>query len=231
MDWRLGRWECRCGNSEDPAEEAARAAQQQRSAAPDQPSGRGIQRKPIYRDGKVVGYESEQDAATYTAPSPSLLGSRTDAFDPYARGGGSGDDALSQEKRYWLMAEIGWSVIMAIFMSIFLAGNPQVGFQSGLTLAIFIPTFVIGMGIHLAIMWWILFGAEIWAKWTCLGCNGCGLLSTIASLFAPAAMLASQQQFQMMPGWLQVVSSVVQLGMGIWLISLLYRDIQARQGM
>lgn len=231
MEWRLGRYECSaCGHQEDPAAEIAEAKRQEEEARGVAARGnaRGIQRKAIYQGGKVVGYESEQQASSYTAPPPALLGSRADGFDPYARGG-AGDDSLSQEKRYWLMAEIGWSIISAILISIYLADNPQIGFQSGLTMAIFIPMFIVGMGIHLAIMWWILFGQEVWAKWTCLGCNGCGLLSSIASLFAPAAMLASQQQFQVMPGWMQILSSLVQLGLGGWLISLLYRDIQSRQ--
>ncbi|MCC7479477.1 hypothetical protein IT575_13615 [bacterium] len=232
MDWRLGRWECSaCGNAEDPAAEAAARESQARQQSSQAPSaGSGLQRKPIYQDGKVVGYESAEDAGRYTAPAAGSFAARPDTFDPYSRGGAF-DDSLSQEKRYWLMAEIGWSLILGIIMCVELGGNPQLGFQSGLTLGIFIPVFIIGVGIHLAIMWWILFGAEVWAKWTCLGCNGCGLLSTIASLLAPAALMSQQAQMQVMPAWLEVLSSVVQLGMGIWLISLLYRDIQSRQGL
>jgi hypothetical protein len=127
---------------------------------------------------------------------------------------------LVTEKRVYFGIQIGaWALI--IIMVMFAA--PAFGSDFGVTL--FVALFIAALSV--LIVWFVLYGAQTWAKWTCMGCTGFSLLGSVGSLFAPAHFAATQGGA---PVAYTLISSLVSIAMGLWLISILWRDVQAQRG-
>ena len=86
---------------------------------------------------------------------------------------------------------------------------------------------IIGGLIALGIYWFVLFSELVWAKWCCAGCIALSMLLSLPGIFmaAPATGYG-------MPGadGFQIISGVVGLIMNLWLLSMLWRDVQRLQG-
>jgi hypothetical protein len=86
---------------------------------------------------------------------------------------------------------------------------------------------IFGGLIVLGIYWFVLFSDQVWAKYCCGGCVVVGMLLSLPGVFVAAPPTAYG-----MPGTggFQIISGVVGLIMNLWLLSILWRDVQRLQG-
>ncbi len=80
-------------------------------------------------------------------------------------------------------------------------------------ISLLIGAIIVGAVLALA-----LFTDQGWVKWTCLSCNGCGVLSIVFALLFAAQVLAEQGA--------SPLSAMINVALYGWLIALLWRDLQ-----
>jgi hypothetical protein len=158
------------------------------------------------------------------APPPSVGMAPVDMYAAGERVRGETPGSLNLEKMIFF-GILSVSVLIQIVA----------GFGGGAFSASFGPaatgiSLLIAGVVVLGLYYWALFGEEVWGKWTCLGCAGFGLLSTLGTMFTGASALQQLPQLQGVSS--QAISSfllvfgVLQVLWVGWLISILWRDIQ-----
>ena len=112
-------------------------------------------------------------------------------------------------------------------------GNPHMG-EYNMYRGIAQFTIIFGVAVGMFFNWYALYGPAVWAKWTCLGCAGLGLILTVIGLLTGAGMMATFSQMSSLygpgPMFIQFVTGIVQIAVQLWFISIIYRDIQRLQG-
>lgn len=198
MAWRLGRWECpACSFIEEPPP----------PEAPRRQGGGGWQ-------SSSGGTQSWQAPPPPPAGSPSS-GPSLYSFDTGLPARERQTDSLSLEKAIF-MGLVGLSSIaMVVLMAAGEAALHSIGMGSG---ALIIGG-IIGVLIQLALYYWVLYGEEAWAKWTCLGCQGLGLLGILSAMFSGTRASAADSPLE---GW-GLFLNLLWTG---WLASIIWRDIQ-----
>jgi hypothetical protein len=163
----------------------------------------------------------------------------------YATAGGAGafapDSAvgsgstLDLEKKIYFGLHCLWTLVIAGLGSLTL-GQVDLGMGVSPGVRDWIgPTIWISALLGLAILFWVLFGTELWSKWACLGCTGLGLLGTLGSIFSTAS--ATQLRiFPQLQGFsdhalqsYQIVTGLLQLMWTGWFLSILARDAMRKQ--
>ena len=234
MEWRLSRWECSgCGNADDPmAGDAARRKLEELERISELRGNiRPIQHKPVYQDGKIVGYESDEELTTYAPPTSSAL------LNPGASFYGKVDDlraerprvqSIETEKKIFFAVQstaVALSLLLSLAMSIIPPG-PYFAFGLGA---------IVITGIGLYLLWFALFGDQEWAKWLCAGLQGLAIIGCLLAMFW--VMVVDSTEFQsidyQMRGSLSLVlwgGGTLYLFFGFWLIGILYRDSHVLRG-
>jgi hypothetical protein len=133
---------------------------------------------------------------------------------------GGGTDELRNEKYIFLGV-----YFVVTLVSSFMNSGPNSAFtQLGLDPATEMVSNVIGAFIGVGIVALALMLSEVWLKWTCAACSGCGFISAILGLFMLLGGVASE----FAPGGItpNPVTGVLNLAMIGWLIFILWRDIK-----
>jgi hypothetical protein len=153
-------------------------------------------------------------------------GYRSDYQPDGRRGAGSGTgDPLAGEKRIFLIANGAMILIGILIAMTMLSGETNAtriapDMDTTGAAGIVAITAIVAGAINLALLGFVLYTDETAWKWTCLGCHGLGLLGLLGLVFNPAAAAASGGN---------PLQSIGQLLLSVWLVTLLYRDIQNRQ--
>jgi hypothetical protein len=99
------------------------------------------------------------------------------------------------------------------------------------------PSFIIAAVVGLAILYWVLFGPELWSKWACAGCTTLGLLISLGNIFGPNTMIGLRM-FPQLQGFddhalhsFVLVTGIMQLLWTSYFISILSRDALRKQAM
>jgi hypothetical protein len=155
------------------------------------------------------------------APPPPVPGAPGSMLGNYDTGAtfneGSARDSLHIEKIIFLVVS-GLISIVAGYLQVS-AGLPGTEPLSMLGPAAIIGSLFFGALVYCGIVSLALFVGSAGIKWTCLGCNGCGVISALIALLGGGAMMAEM-------GGSNPVSTALNLGLMGWLIWLLWRDIQ-----
>jgi hypothetical protein len=217
MDFRLGVYECpQCGHEEeDKAQPEATAAAT---------SGPGF-RKEAWRRPESASQPGQvpppQSIGTiYTpgaAPPPGLYSEPSRSREP--------NSSLHTEKVvYFSLQAIGFVLlyILVAFALTMLGPVPDVDFNLGLGIFFSIITNLIYMGL----LWFVLFGDQVWAKYCCGGCVLLSLLISVPGMFvsAPTGYNAPGM------GVFQIVYILLLIAFNLWFLSILYRDVQQLKG-
>lgn len=234
MEWRLSRWECGgCNFVDDPGAAAEQRKRQEELERIAELKGnvRGIQRKPVYKDGRVVGHESDAELTTYAPPTSSALLNPGPAFygkveDIHAER--PRHPGLETEKKVYFAIHATGVFLAAIASlgSTAIPGGP--GFFYAMLSLVFPSLFVY-------LLWFSLFGDQEWAKWLCGGLAGVGVVAGFIGLLwmlaeSPAEFAAVDFQMRGMLSLVLWGSAILQAVFGFWLIGILYRDIQVLRG-
>jgi hypothetical protein len=136
----------------------------------------------------------------------------------------SGSAGLEIEKKIFFGLQ---AVSMLIIFFAFLLGGQMFMTEAGLytvsmlTLGVII---VITFALILGLYYWVLFGSEVWAKWTCMGCVGLSAVSALSGIFFAAGVST-------LPGaGGNAFTGIINLLITGWFISILWRDVQEIQG-
>lgn len=207
MDWRLGRWECAaCGFIDEPP--PPQAARRQGSA------GGGWQGSSGSGSGQSWQAPPPPPPTASLSGGPGLYG-----YDSGLPSPEHSSDPLQIEKAIF-MGIVGLSSLgMLILMVAGEAMLQTMGMSSGALIA----GGIIGLVIQLALYYWVLFGDDAWPKWTCLGCQGLGLLGALSTMFSGVRATAADSP---LGGW----GVFLQLLWTGWFASIIWRDLQNKQG-
>jgi hypothetical protein len=115
-----------------------------------------------------------------------------------------------------------------VFLSIVVMSMPYQEFGLGVSGAGMLVGAIIGGAISLALHWWIFFGEQIWAKWTCLGCTGLVVVFGLIGMLNPEFSSGPSFESLGMAG-VQTFMFFLNLCFIAWFASIVYRDIQNRQ--
>jgi len=224
MDFRLGEYTCgQCGHTE-----AKQIEQQQQQP---KASGPGFRREQPWDKA-----QSSMHSPGAAPPPPSGTTYQPGATGaPYEQAYGASQeysDPLQMEKTIYFWIVVVSNILVGILNMI---GQSAAGGGASGFFAMAIGT-LIGIGI----LYWVLFGETIWAKWCCLGCSAIELFFLLFVAFAGGAMIAQMfsggDGMYYQPGeygmasflyWLFILMSFAWAG---WFISILWRDINYRQG-
>jgi len=185
------------------------------------------------------GFQNWQHSQPGIAPPPGAPGSYSgQLYSPPSAP--AYEDPLRSEKWAFIGAHI-----VALFITLFVAlssyastgmtgGSALGGEFGGMLYGLGAVVGILVAGVRFAIFYFVFFAAEIWAKWTCLGCNGCALLAMLPVLFLGSSLTdpsglgaPSTMELYGQHPWL----AVLDISLAAWLIYLLYRDIQNRQSL
>lgn len=204
MQFRLGQFECpACGRIDAPEPKPTDAGR----------SGRPAQASSSWDPG--AQYRATP-APSDMAPPPAPAGGYGVASG--ATPGGT-DDPLKTEKYIYigLQAVASFFAVMIIGAAIGAyrhLGTGGDGTAAGSTGALVMLGIVVTL-VRVGVAAMVLLTREIWLKWTCLGCNGCGLISLVFLLLSGRAAAGGG-------GAGSIVDSLIAL----WFMTILYRDIQ-----
>jgi len=215
MDYRLGMFECpQCGHEEEDKVLAAPAAEA---------TGPGFRRESWQRSapprpGQVPPPQSV--GTIYTpgaAPPAGLYSAEPSSYNPYP--------SLQVEKVIYLSLTVaGWllTLIILIAASSALPSIPEVGISMGAVIFGFAIAGLISVGL----IWFVLFGDQVWAKYCCGGCMLFSMVTSVPGFFASAP-----SDFQV-PGMgaFKVMYLALVLAFDLWFLSILWRDVQRLQG-
>jgi len=214
MSFRLGVYECpRCGHEEEDKVLAAPAAEAH---------GPGFRREQWQRSappapGQVPPPPTGTIYTPGAAPPPGLYQEPASSYEPYP--------SLHIEKTiYFSLTVIGWVVLLFVMIaaSSAISSMPSPGFSMGPV----IFGIILGGLISVGVMWFVLFGDQIWAKYCC---GGCVMLSMVTSL--PGMFAATPSEFDVpgLAGFKLLYFGLV-LASDLWFLWILWRDVQRLQG-
>jgi len=232
MTLRLGEYQCQqCDHSmaAAPVEEPKKSSGYSAPTYGGSSSYGAGSSKPTLPSGPTQGQSQWDPGAQYrNAPPPpppgAMLGGGSDIYAP-ERAVKTGDGLTMEKNIYFGIACLGG--LLQVIGGFAGAGSSPLGAGPGVGS-------IIGALIGLGILYWVLFGEELWAKWACAGCQGIGLISVFGLVASGGSMLASMPQLQGVdPGAISsflLVLGLVQIAWVGWFISILMRDISQRQG-
>lgn len=226
MDFRLGTFECpQCGHTEEGEKppEAKGAAS----------TGPGFRKEAWHRSatpttGQPGQVPPPQSAGTiYTpgaAPPPGLYG----GYESTATA--SKYPTLETEKKIVFGIQAGCSAIEIIL--ILIAG---IAAEAGGAAALNFIGNLIGFGIGIWILWYVLFEAQLWMKRACCAWQGCSLIGVIILMLmatTPSALNMLQvnpldHNLYVIGIWLVLLPQMLWIG---WIMFILWRDIQEATG-
>lgn len=208
MDFRLGEFNCpNCGHTEL----AAQPKQERQSSGP------GIRGEQQWGGGQAIppSVPPPPDTPGVTWGQP-RSGAHLEPSAQFSPQGGSVDSLIIEKYIYFaihLVAGIIFTIMAAFGIANFMP------FPGG-TLTAVIVGLIFAEAIQLGIIWFVLFGSAIWSKWCCGGCAVIGVLGGLGT----ALGISNAAQASSGPG--DAIIGTLQLAMNIWLITILWRDIQ-----
>ena len=222
MDYRLGVYECpSCGHTE---ERAATPAAEQKASGP------GFRPEPWQ--------QAQQQRASGPVPAPGSI--QAPSMAPLAGpAGGTGDyynpyPTLYTEKIvFFSLQVIGWvvnGIMVLVFSSMLSTMGPGTGAGADLgvgTGAIILLAVIMG-AISLGLWYLVLFTEQLWAKYCCGGCLVLLVLISIPSIFVSNQEMSGIAAPGM--GSYQMISTGVSVLLWIWVLWILWRDIQVVKG-
>lgn len=216
MNMRLGSYECvNCGHEEEPPPPEPEPQQDRH--------GPGFRRETWQQPAASQPGQVPPPPAPGTvftpgaAPAPGLYGGLDTNYEAHP--------GLQTEKVIFMAIQaVGWLVLCIALGALMSYDMPvEVSGMMGPMLA----GFIIGGLIALGLYWFVLFSDQVWAKYCCGGCIAVSLLLSLPGMF-----LAAPATSYGMPGasGYQIITGVVGLIMNLWLLSILWRDVQRLQG-
>ena len=224
MTVRLGEFQCQqCGSTlplvqpEEPASRSGYGSSGQGSSAygSSASSSRPSIQPPHLNDPGAQHRNAPEPAPRNPPPAyatAGVYGGQSESRD---------GDPLDVEKKIYFGLQCLWVLLLTV---VFLLSLPWMG-------AVMLVSGAIGM----AILYWTLFGPELWSKWACLSCSGLGLMGTFGSLFT-ASSVTSLRMLPQLQGFsdhalqsYNIVSALFSLVWSAWFISILLRDALRKQ--
>jgi hypothetical protein len=230
MMFRLGEYECaQCGYRQS----AGGSKEERASSGPgfrqEQQWGGGQSSSGAKRGGYSLPgrYQGVPVAPPPPPPGSQIYGQQDIYGSPYEPAPERINDSLDIEKKIYfgLQALVGIAMLLVLIFAggvLSAMGSLGSGSDASLVMGGAVVGGFIGMAIALAILWFVLFGNQVWAKWCCGGCTGLSFVFTVIGFMLPAATMMKGQQ--------EMVSSILQFGISCWFLSILWRDIQRSQG-
>ncbi|MDQ3023446.1 MAG: hypothetical protein M3R04_03520 [bacterium] len=180
---------------------------------------------PVHDPGAQYRAKSTGTETGTTAPGKGMPGNApADMYASTERVRSSDDGSLNTEKMIYFGVTCAWVALTMI--------SGFSGYSAAQAISPMAGGFAMLVGglITLGLYYWVLFGEEVWGKWTCLGCTGFALLSAFGTMFTGASALQALPQLQSVSAqaiqsFLLVVGIIQVLWSG-WLLSILWRDVQ-----
>ncbi|MCB1221769.1 MAG: hypothetical protein H7A35_14220 [Planctomycetales bacterium] len=196
MDYRLGEYECPSCGHRESSKPAEAPAEQRKASGP------GFKATPPPPPGMQVP----------GMPGSSMGGYHGSPIEPQPR---QKDPGLEMEKKgilaYYVLQNL--IILSWAYSSPGSALADRVGFMFLMALPL-----ILGF----VLLFFILQTDQDWLRYTCMGCIGLGILLNIYTLVGPGVM----NQTMLLTPAMQYTNSLLSLAYGIWLVTILYRDMQ-----
>ena len=170
---------------------------------------------------KSSGPGFQQQDSTYKPPSPGMPGSILGGMGSHGSdspGSGGVTDSLETEKNLFIGINIALYALAAF--SILLS---TLSMGSEAWIAFF--GVILGAGVNILILLFVLKSDQSWAKYCCMGCTGLRLAGILFTLFAPNPALGATP----LPFGLDVILNAITIMFDLWFFTILYRDVTQNQ--